>query len=66
MHLDGVAISPALLRLHFTALFYLRLDLRFGVAMTVSCLPATLPRQLIAGRHASMARLGASSAFVVG
>ena len=32
-YLDGVAISPALFAVLVTALFYLKLDIRFGVAM---------------------------------
>ncbi len=35
MQVDGVALSPALIVVALTALFYLRLDIRFGVAMTV-------------------------------
>jgi uncharacterized membrane protein YGL010W len=41
MHVDGVAISPALFVVLLTALFYLKLDVRFGIAMTlflVACL----------------------------
>ena len=49
MHLDGVAISPALFAVALTALFYLRLDLRFGVAMTVFLLACLWLGQLIAG-----------------
>ena len=35
MHADGVAISPALIAVAITALFYLKLDIRFGIAMSV-------------------------------
>ena len=35
MDIRGMAISPALMVVAVTALFYLKLDFRFGVAMTV-------------------------------
>ncbi len=35
MHIDGVAISPALIAVAITALFYLKLDIRFGIVMSV-------------------------------
>ena len=35
MHIDGVAISPALLAVLITAMFYLKLDIRFGIVMSV-------------------------------
>ena len=35
MYADGVAITPALLAIALTALFYLKLDTRFGIAMTL-------------------------------
>ena len=35
MHVDGMAVSPALIVVAITALFYLKLDIRFGVAMSV-------------------------------
>ena len=41
MRVDGVAVSPALFAVAITALFYLKLDIRFGIAMTaflLSCL----------------------------
>ena len=49
MHLDGVALSPALLVIVLTSLFYLRLDLRFGVAMTLFLLVCLWLGQLLAG-----------------
>ena len=49
MHLDGVALSPALLVIVLTSLFYLRLDLRFGVAMTMFLLVCLWLGQLLAG-----------------
>ncbi len=35
MHVDGMAISPALIAVAITALFYLKLDIRFGIVMSV-------------------------------
>ena len=35
MHVDGVAISPALVAVLIAAFFYLKLDIRFGIVMTV-------------------------------
>ena len=35
MHADGVAITPALFAIALTALFYLKLDIRFGIVMTL-------------------------------
>jgi len=34
MHFDGIALSPALVVVIITALFYLKLDLRFGLVMS--------------------------------
>jgi uncharacterized membrane protein YGL010W len=35
MYVDGVAISPALVAVAITAIFYLKLDIRFGIAMSM-------------------------------
>jgi uncharacterized membrane protein YGL010W len=35
MHIDGVAISPALFAVSIAAMFYLKLDIRFGIVMSV-------------------------------
>ena len=35
VYADGVAITPALFAITLTALFYLKLDIRFGIAMTL-------------------------------
>lgn len=35
MHVDGMAVSPALIVVAITALFYLKLDIRFGIAMSL-------------------------------
>ena len=48
MHVDGVALSPALFVVALTALFYLRLDIRFGVAMTAFLLACLWLGQLVA------------------
>lgn len=48
MHADGVAISPALIVVVVTALFYLKLDVRFGIAMTIFLLFCLWLGQLLA------------------
>ena len=35
VYADGVAITPALFAIALTALFYLKLDIRFGIEMTL-------------------------------
>ena len=66
MRLDGVALSPALLVIVLTSLFYLRLDLRFGVAMTMFLLVCLWLGQLLAGAG-TVAWLGwGIGMFVVG
>ena len=35
IHIDGVALSPALFAVAMIALFYLKLDIRFGIVMSV-------------------------------
>ena len=35
MHINGIAISPATIGVMITALFYLKLDIRFGIVMSV-------------------------------
>lgn len=48
MYVDGVALSPAPFVVALTALFYLRLDIRFGVAMTAFLLACLWLGQLVA------------------
>lgn len=66
MHLDGVALSPALLVIVLTSLFYLRLDLRFGVAMTMFLLVCLWLGQLLAGAGTVAWLVWGIGMFVVG
>ena len=66
MHLDGVALSPALLVIVLTSLFYLRLDLRFGVAMTMFLLVCLWLGQLLAGAGTVAWLVWGIGLFVVG
>ena len=66
MHLDGVALSPAVLVIVLTSLFYLRLDLRFGVAMTMFLLVCLWLGQLLAGAGTVAWLVWGIGMFVVG
>ena len=49
-HVDGVAMSPTVWVVVITALFYLKLDVRFGIAMTAFLLFCLWLGQLIAAQ----------------
>ena len=66
MHLDGVALSPAVLVIVLTSLFYLRLDLHFGVAMTLFLLVCLWLGQLLAGAGTVAWLVWGIGMFVVG
>lgn len=66
MHLDGVALSPALAVVVLTAIFYLRLDLRFGLAMTAFLLFCLWLGQLVAGASTPVWLGWGIGLFVVG
>lgn len=66
MHLDGVAISPALIVVAVTALFYLKLDLRFGVAMTAFLLLCLWLGQLLAMQSTAVWVTWGIGLFVIG
>ena len=48
MHVDGMAVSPALIVVAITALFYLKLDIRFGIAMSLFLAASLWLGQLLA------------------
>jgi uncharacterized membrane protein YGL010W len=66
MHVDGVAISPALVVVAITALFYLKLDLRVGVAMTAFLLFCLWLGQLLAAQSTAVWVSWGVGLFVVG
>ncbi len=66
MHADGVAISPALFAVALTALFYLKLDIRFGVAMTVFLLACLWLGQWFAAQSTMNWLVAGIGLFVVG
>ena len=63
---DGVAISPALIAITLTALFYLKLDVRFGIAMTVFLLFCLWLGQLLAAQTTAIWLSWGIGMFVVG
>ena len=66
MHVDGVAISPALIAVAITALFYLKLDIRFGAVMAMVLAACLWPGQVLAGQSTSMWLSWGIGLFVVG
>ncbi len=66
MHVDGAAISPALIVVAITALFYLALDIRFGVAMSVFLAACLWLGQMLAVQPTSIWLSWGIGLFVVG
>ncbi len=66
MHADGVAISPALFGVALTALFYVKLDIRFGVAMTAFLLACLWLGQWFAVQSTMNWLVAGIGLFVVG
>lgn len=66
MHADGVVISPALFAVTLTALFYLKLDIRFGLAMTVFLLACLWLGQWCAAQSTMTWLVAGIGMFVVG
>ncbi len=66
MHADGVAISPALFIVGLSAIFYLRLDVRFGIAMTVFLLACLWLGQWLAVQSTMNWLIAGVGMFVVG
>ena len=66
MHVDGMAVSPALIVVAITALFYLKLDIRFGVAMSVFLAACLWLGQLLAAQTTLIWLSWGIGLFVVG
>ena len=66
MHVDGVAIAPALIAVAITALFYLKLDLRFGIVMSVFLAACLWLGQLLAAQPTAILLSWGIGLFVVG
>jgi len=66
MYADGVAISPALIVVVIMALFYLKLDVRFGIAMSVFLLCCLWLGQLLALQGTAVWVSWGVGLFVVG
>ena len=65
-YVDGVAISPALFVVAITALFYLKLDIRFGIAMSAFLAACLWLGQLLAVQTTSIWLLWGIGLFVIG
>ena len=66
IYLDGVAISPSLIVVVITALFYLKLDIRFGIAMGVFLAACLWLGQLLAAHSTAIWLSWGVGLFVVG
>ena len=66
MHVDGVAMSPALIAVAITALFYLTLDIRFGIAMSLFLAACLWLGQLLAVQTTAVWLSWGIGLFVVG
>ena len=66
LHADGVAISPALIVVLLTALFYLKLDLRFGLAMAAFLAFCLWLGQWVAAQSMTLWLVTGIGLFVVG
>ena len=66
MHVDGVAIAPALIAVAITALFYLKLDIRFGIVMSVFLAACLWLGQMLAVQATAVWLSWGIGLFVVG
>ncbi len=66
MHVDGVAIAPALIAVAITTLFYLKLDIRFGIVMSVFLAACLWLGQLLAAQPTAIWLSWGIGLFVVG
>ena len=66
MHVDGVALTPALIVVAVTALFYLKLDIRFGIAMSLFLAACLWLGQLLAVQTTAVWLSCGVGLFVVG
>ncbi len=65
-HLDGVAITPALVAVVIIGLFYLKLDIRFGIVMSVFLGCCLWLGQLLAAQSMTNWLIAGIGMFVVG
>ena len=66
MHIDGIAISPAAILVAITALFYLRLDIRFGTVMSTFLAACLWLGQLLAVQPTAIWLSWGAGVFLVG
>ena len=66
MHVDGVAISPALVAVAIMAIFYLKLDIRFGILMSLFLVACLWLGQLLAVQVTATWLAWGIGLFVVG
>lgn len=66
MHIDGVAVSPGLIAIAITALFYLKLDIRFGIVMSLFFAACLWLGQVLAEQTTAVWLAGGIGLFVVG
>ena len=66
MHIDGIAISPATIGVMITALFYLKLDIRFGIVMSVFLASCLWLGQMLAAQSTEIWLVWGIGVFVVG
>ena len=66
MHVDGMAVSPALIVVAITALFYLKLDIRFGIVMSVFLATCLWLGQMLAVQATAVWLSWGIGLFVVG
>jgi uncharacterized membrane protein YGL010W len=65
-HFGGVAISPALIAVAITAIFYLKLDIRFGIVMTLFLAACLWLGQLLAVQTTAIWLFWGIGLFVIG
>lgn len=66
MHINGIAISPATIGVMITALFYLKLDIRFGIVMSVFLATCLWLGQMLAAQSTAIWLAWGIGVFVVG
>ena len=66
MHVDGVAFSPAWFAVAITAVFYLSLDVRFGIVMSVFLIACLWLGQLLAVQTTTVWLAWGVGVFVAG
>jgi uncharacterized membrane protein YGL010W len=66
VHMDGIAISLASIGVLIAALFYLKLDIRFGIVMSVFLAGCLWLGQLLAAQSTALWLAWGAGVFVVG